>query len=75
MEPDVELLLIAERAAEWLVRLDRASEKERAEFVQWLNDSPLHMREMLAATCCHLVLNGMCTAPQYSWSVTSAAEV
>lgn len=60
MEPDIELLMIAERAAEWLVRLDSASAKERAEFQQWLSDSPVHMREMLAATACHLVLNGLC---------------
>jgi ferric-dicitrate binding protein FerR (iron transport regulator) len=60
MEPDTELLLIAERAAEWLVRLDSADAKERAEFSRWLCDSPVHMREMLAAMTCHLVLNGLC---------------
>jgi len=40
---------VAEEAAAWLVRLesDSLSENERAELVDWLRESPLHVAEML----------------------------
>ena len=53
---DTEKLLIAERAAEWMIRLETATAKERAEFWQWLCQSPLHVGEVLAAKACHLQL-------------------
>lgn len=49
MDADTERLLVAERAAGWLVRLDTATQEERAEFVEWLRQSPLHVAEFLAA--------------------------
>lgn len=41
--------LIAEQAAEWLtaLRSGKLSAKERAEFVDWLRESPAHVAEML----------------------------
>jgi len=57
MNTDTEQLSIAEQAAEWLVRLETASAQERAEFWNWLRESPLHVREALAAQACHLQLS------------------
>jgi len=56
MNTDKEKLLIAEQAAEWLIRLETATEEERAEFWRWLSQSPLHVREMLAAQACQIQL-------------------
>jgi ferric-dicitrate binding protein FerR (iron transport regulator) len=53
---DTETLFLADRAAEWLVRLETASPQEHAEFRRWLAESPLHVREALAATAVHLLL-------------------
>ncbi len=39
--------LIAHRASEWHQILETASESERAEFVAWLKQSPLHVKEYL----------------------------
>jgi ferric-dicitrate binding protein FerR (iron transport regulator) len=41
--------LLAERAAEWLCRLQTAGPAEKALFVRWLRQSPAHVREMLIA--------------------------
>lgn len=40
---------VAERAAEWVLRLNTADFNERLEFWHWLNESPLHVHEFLAA--------------------------
>jgi ferric-dicitrate binding protein FerR (iron transport regulator) len=49
-------LTIAEEAAQWLVRLESADLSERRKFWTWLLESPLHVREILAANACHIVL-------------------
>jgi ferric-dicitrate binding protein FerR (iron transport regulator) len=41
--------LLAEHAAEWLCRLQTAGAAEKAQFMQWLRQSPSHVREMLIA--------------------------
>lgn len=47
-----ECLAVAERAAEWIIRLPEATLVERHELMNWLRESPLHVREfLLAATC------------------------
>ena len=48
---------IANEAAEWAVRLDAAplSPSERADLTDWLNASPIHVEELLAAAS---MLNG-----------------
>ena len=45
-----EELLIAERAAEWLARLNTAGPQERSAFLEWLKESRQHVREVLLAT-------------------------
>jgi transmembrane sensor len=52
-----EELLVAERAADWLRRLDTANAAERAGFVAWLKESPRHVREILLATTWDKVLD------------------
>lgn len=47
--PHEEDRLLAERAAEWLYRLETATLKEKAAFFRWLKESPRHVREMLIA--------------------------
>jgi len=44
-----EALVIAERADEWLERI-KSTEYDKAEFLRWLKQSPVHIREMLLAT-------------------------
>jgi transmembrane sensor len=39
--------LLAQRASEWHQILENADESERAEFVSWLKQSPLHVQEYL----------------------------
>ncbi|GFE85037.1 hypothetical protein GCM10011487_70370 [Steroidobacter agaridevorans] len=56
MGMDMETLQAAERAADWLVRLETATPQQLAEFWQWLTESPLHVQEMLAAQACHVEL-------------------
>jgi ferric-dicitrate binding protein FerR (iron transport regulator) len=41
--------LLAEHAAEWLCRLQTASTAEKTQFMEWLRQSPTHVREMLIA--------------------------
>lgn len=48
--------LIAHRAAQWHQILEHASESERAEFVSWLKQSPLHVKEYLEAAYTDQVL-------------------
>lgn len=56
MGMDMETLQAAERAADWLVRLETATPEQLAEFWHWLTESPLHVQEMLAAQACHVEL-------------------
>src|SRR5882762_8520482 len=39
--------LLAQRASEWHQILENANESQRAEFVAWLKQSPLHVQEYL----------------------------
>lgn len=44
-------LIVAERANLWLDRLERSQDpNDHAEFIAWLKESPLHVREVLSAT-------------------------
>lgn len=46
-----EAVIIAERAHEWLDRLEHSHDpNDRTEFMAWLKESPLHVREVLTAT-------------------------
>jgi len=54
-----EELLMAERAADWLRRLETANPQECAAFVAWLKESPRHVREILLATTWDRVLNAI----------------
>jgi ferric-dicitrate binding protein FerR (iron transport regulator) len=56
-------LTLAEEAAHWLVRLETADLAERQRFWTWLLESPLHVREVLAANACHIVLTNAFTHP------------
>jgi ferric-dicitrate binding protein FerR (iron transport regulator) len=49
-------LTIAEEAAQWLERLKNADLSERQEFWMWLLESPAHVREVLVANACDLLL-------------------
>lgn len=52
-----EAVLIAERAHEWLDRLERSEDpNDRADFMAWLKESPVHVREVLSATTFDAVL-------------------
>ena len=46
----MEELLEAERAAEWLLRLEHGGPDVQAAFARWLRESPCHVREVLLAT-------------------------
>jgi len=48
--------LMAQRASEWHQILENASDSERAEFVLWLKQSPLHVQEYLETVYTDLVL-------------------
>lgn len=48
--------LLAQRASEWHQILERADESERAAFVAWLKQSPLHVKEYLEAVYTDQVL-------------------
>jgi ferric-dicitrate binding protein FerR (iron transport regulator) len=49
-------LTIAEEAAEWLERLESADLAERQKFWAWLLESPAHVREILVANACDVLL-------------------
>jgi hypothetical protein len=51
-----EYLAIAERAAEWVDRLPRATPEEQREFMSWVRQSPLHVREFILALACKKLL-------------------
>lgn len=52
-----EELIIAERAALWMARLRHMDHpNDRAEFISWLKQSPIHVREMLCACALDLEL-------------------
>lgn len=46
----MEDLVVAERAAEWLQRLEQGGPEVHAEFGRWLRESPRHVREVLLAS-------------------------
>src|SRR5690349_17414850 len=48
--------LLAQRASEWHQILENATETERAQFVAWLKQSPLHVQEYLEAAYTDRVL-------------------
>ena len=52
-----EELLVAERAVDWLRRLETADAGERAAFTAWLKESPRHVREILLAKTWDKVLD------------------
>ena len=56
MNKDTETVLLAEQAAEWLIRIESATTHEREEFWSWVKQSPLHVREVLAAQACQIEL-------------------
>jgi len=49
---------VAEEAGEWLLRLQRGdlSKEQRAEFVDWLREAPVHVTEMLRVSQVDAVL-------------------
>lgn len=47
MSSELEKRLRAERATEWLLRLEDAGPTERAEFLKWVKESPRNVREAL----------------------------
>jgi transmembrane sensor len=51
--------LMAERAADWLRRLEDGDVKERAAFMAWLKESPRHVREVLLAATWDKVLDSL----------------
>lgn len=80
MNTDTEKLLIAQRAAEWLIRLETATPEEREEFWNWLRESPLHVREVLAAQACHIELrrllkDGRIDANKFQRSLCNVHEI
>jgi transmembrane sensor len=54
-------LKAAEHAAHWLVALqsEELSSQERADFIDWLRESPLHVSEMLHACRLHRDLSAV----------------
>jgi transmembrane sensor len=56
MTHDPQQFLVAERAALWCSQLPHADGSRRREFVRWLKQSPLHVREMLVAVALDLEL-------------------
>lgn len=56
MTHDPHEFLVAERAALWCSQLPHADGSLRHEFVRWLKQSPLHVREMLFANALDLEL-------------------
>lgn len=56
MTHDQQEYFVAERAAFWLSQLPHADGSLRREFVRWLKQSPLHVREMLFANALDLEL-------------------
>lgn len=51
--------VVAHAAADWLRRLQRVDFSERAAFLAWLRQSPLHVRELLLALAMDEALDGM----------------
>lgn len=49
-------ILIAEHAAEWLIRAHAADAREKERLLAWLSRSPLHSGELLAATSLDLAM-------------------
>lgn len=59
MNRDTEKLVLAEQAAEWLIRSESATTQEREELWDWIKQSPLHVREVLAAQACQVELRAL----------------
>jgi transmembrane sensor len=60
----MEDLVVAERAAEWLQRLEQGGPEVHAEFGRWLRESPRHVREVLLASAIrHALRNGNSVGP------------
>lgn len=59
MNRNTEQLIVAEQAAEWLIRIESATSQEREEFWGWVKQSPLHVREVLTAQACQIELRGL----------------
>lgn len=57
MKTNTEKLLVAEQAAEWLIRLKSATPRERDEFSTWIRQSPVNLGEVLAAQVCEIELH------------------
>jgi ferric-dicitrate binding protein FerR (iron transport regulator) len=62
MSTDTQLTM-AEEAAQWLERLKSADLSERQQFWTWLLESPAHVREVLVANACDLLLKQAFTQP------------
>lgn len=60
----MEDLVVAERAAEWLQRLEKGGPEVHAEFARWLRESPRHVREVLLASAIRNALKDLnCVCP------------
>jgi ferric-dicitrate binding protein FerR (iron transport regulator) len=57
--------LRAERAAEWLNRLETAGAQEKTEFLRWLKESPQNVREFLIAGVLDDALRGIDSERKY----------
>ena len=66
----------ARDAAEWIVRLDEEplSVTDRAEFVAWLRESPLHIAEMLRAKQVNLALREFPDWGKIDYTDTSSCD-
>jgi transmembrane sensor len=53
-----ETLSVAEQAAEWMLIMESPTTAERAAFWNWLESSPLHVRELILAVKTHRRLRG-----------------
>ena len=57
MNRELEKLLVAERATEWLTRLETGSPEDHAAFWKWVRESPVHVREALFAKAVDTMLS------------------
>lgn len=60
-----ETLSVAEQAAEWLLIMESPSAEERAAFWNWLDASPLHVRELILAVKTQRRLRGFDRAREF----------
>lgn len=57
-----EAMIVAQHAEEWLERMKSTAPHDRVEFLRWLKQSPLHIRELLLATTWDKILGHMLDA-------------